>query len=96
MIELFDGYRIIPDECSYMLVKYFGEKVYSDGKLRKHQNIIGYYSTVQNALKALAKELARERLSEAVVGLSGAIEAIDESNKRVEKYIESEIGKYER
>jgi hypothetical protein len=40
--------------------------------------------------------LARERLSEAVVGLSGAIEAIDESNKRVEKYIESEIGKYER
>lgn len=96
MIELFDGYRIVTDEYSYMLVKYNGEKTYSDGKTRKDQKVFGYYPTVQGALKALARELARTKISESVGGLTEAVAAFDESNKRVEKYIESEIGKYER
>lgn len=95
MIELFDGYRIVPDDYSYKLVKYAGDKVYADGKTRKVQKVIGYFPSVESALKSLAKELAREKVSASVGGLTEAIGAIVESNRRVEKYIESEIGKYE-
>ena len=95
MIELFDNWRIIPEEHCYSLAKYYGESKDEKGKLRKQQKIYGYYSSVDGALKALARELSRESLSSSVVGLPGAIQAIKESNERVEKYIESEIGKYE-
>ncbi len=87
MIELVDGYYILVDDYSYALVKERGSIDKRTGKKQLYH--LGYYGTVEKALQALAKELARNKLKGASVGITEAVNAIRESNQTVEKLLEN-------
>ena len=93
MIELFDGYKIDVDDYSYALMRETGSVRKDTGKPKNV--VIGYYGSLSAALIALKGELVRQKLKNASVRLSEAVDAIKESNERVERLIESEIGKNE-
>lgn len=94
MIELFDDWVIIADEYSYALCKRRKSKNTKTGKTQ--YTPVGYYSGLGEALKRLKGEIAREKLKGGSIRLNEAISVIKEANERVEKLIESEIGRYER
>lgn len=93
MIELFDGYKIDVDDYSYALMRETGSIRKDTGKPKNV--VIGCYGSLSAALIALKGELVRQKLKNASVRLSEAVDAIKESNERVERLIESEIGKNE-
>lgn len=90
MIELFDGYFVRVDENCYSLQRHTGHRNKKTGK--EVTKVYGYYSGLEGALKRLAKELAMERHRGGLQGLREAINAIRESNEKVEQYIKSEVG----
>lgn len=90
MIELFDGYFVRVDENCYSLQRRTGRKDKKTGK--DVTKVYGYYTGLEGALKRLAKELAMERHRGGLYGLREAIDAIRESNEKVEQYIKSEVG----
>lgn len=89
MIELFDGWCIGVDEHCYALQRHTKYKR-KDGT--EKLKIYGYYAGLSGALKALSKELARQKHIEGCARLADALAAIRESNEKVEQYIKSEVG----
>lgn len=87
MIELVDGYYILVDDYSFALAKEKGTLDKRTGK--KQFYYLGYYGTVEAALAALARELARNKLKDAHVGITEAVNVIRESNQTVEKLLEN-------
>lgn len=90
MIELFNGYFVRVDENCYSLQRHTGHMSKKTGK--EVAKVYGYYSGLEGALKRLAKELAMEKHRDGLQGLREAINAIRESNEKVEQYIKSEVG----
>lgn len=87
MIELIDDYVILVDDYCYTLAK---KKQTVDKRTGKTKlAYIGYFGTVEGALTALAKQLAKDKLKDAHTDLAGAVDAIRESNDEVKKLLEN-------
>lgn len=91
MIELFDGWKIDVDSMSYTLKKTV------QGKSKKNEPIerdiiFGYYGTLEGALKALGKEIVRDRLKDGSHSLTEAINTVVEARETIEKLIIEKVG----
>lgn len=89
MIELLDNYVLDVDDHCYTLKQDTGK---TDKRGNRVYKTLGYFGDVTGALHALAKELAREKHKQGCTSLNGALNAIRESNTRVENLIKTEIG----
>ena len=92
MIKLPDNYRILVDSTSYNLYRYYG-KVDKNGQDIRAP--IGYYTTLQGALKGFRDELVKRRLSSGEYSVYEAIEAIRDIDNSVKEYIDNKIPEVE-
>lgn len=86
MIRLDDTYAIEVTDTCYALVKVR----LSEGEKTKGQELkmpVGYYTGLQTALNAFAKEFVKDGLRNADIRLSEAIKIIKERSERVEALI---------
>lgn len=88
MIELLDNYVLDVDDHCYTLKQDTGK---TDKRGNRVYKTLGYFGDITGALNALAKELAREKHKHACTSLNEAVNAIRESNARVENLIKTEI-----
>ena len=95
MIKLFDNWVVDVDQNNYTLARITGTRTLKakDGKEIEidEKKVYGYFSGLSEALKALSKELAREKHMNGVNSLQEALTAISESESRVENLIEEAI-----
>lgn len=81
-IKLIDGYECFVDSQNYTLCR---RKRSKDGK--DYLTTLGYFSSLEGALKGLGKALATDALENRSMTLTEAVETIVASNKRLEKFI---------
>ena len=90
MIELFDGWKIGADDLCYTLYQDIPfTKRNGEPDIRK--DIVGFYPSVEAALKALANTLIARDLNDGVYTLREAIDVIQREHKRMEEYIAKEV-----
>lgn len=91
MIILDEDYFITNDQCCWNLEKY---QVVKEGKNagNKVAKVVGYYASLERALKAYRDQLVKAGISGAVRSLEQAIEAIRDINDKVDKRIEDATG----
>lgn len=88
MIKLPDNYRILVDSTSYNLYRYYG-KVDKNGQ--DIRTPIGYYTTLQGALKGFRDELVKRELNRGEYSVYEAIEVIRDIDNSVKEYIDNKI-----
>lgn len=95
MIKLFDNWVVDVDPNNYTLARITGTRTLKakDGKEveTEEKKVYGYFPGLSEALKALSKELAREKHMNGVNSLQEALTAISESEARVENLIEEAV-----
>lgn len=87
MIKLFDNWVIDVDSTSYTLKRIVSGKS-KKGEPIERDDIKGYYSTLEGALKALGKEIVKDELKDGLYTLTDALDIVVEARKKVEKLIE--------
>ena len=87
MIELFDNWVILVDDYNYCLAKYKGTRTKED-KDEPVYHRVGWYSSLDSALRHLGERIAREKLERSCQSLYEAVQTIKESNARVEELLQ--------
>lgn len=87
MIELVDGWLIDVDSMSYTLKRRL-KGTSKKGEPIERDEIHGYYSSLEGALKALGREIVRENLKDGSHTLTDALSIVSEARKTVEDLIE--------
>ena len=87
MIKVIDDWyvEIESNPTNYILKRGNGER---DAKSRCKDKVYGYYNSLQNAIKALRKEIITDKLSDGFRTLSEAFQTIRELDTRFDKIIE--------
>ena len=87
MIQIIDDWyvEIESNPTNYILKRGSGER---DAKGRCRDKVYGYFTSLQNAIKALRKEMIADKLSSGFHTLSQAFQTIREMDSRIEKVIE--------
>lgn len=87
MIKVIDDWyvEIESNPTNYILRRGNGER---DAKSRCKDKIYGYYSSLQNAIKALRKEMLADEFSSGSRTISEAFQTIREIDARFDKIIE--------
>lgn len=81
-IKLIDGYECFVDSQNYTLARRRKNQ-----KGEEYITTLGYYSSLEGALRGLGRALATDALENRSMGLTDAVRTIVESNKRLEKFI---------
>lgn len=93
MIELFDNWIIDVDEKNYILARIVGkakQKTKSGDYIEvDSKKTYGYFSTLSEALNALAKTLAMQGHMTDRMTLKEAVDAIQRSNNKVAELLET-------
>ena len=93
MIELFDNWIIDVDEKNYILTRIVGkvkQKTKSGDYIEvDNKKVYGYFSSLSEALKALAKALAMQGHMTDRMTLEEAVGAIQRSNDKVAELLET-------
>ena len=87
MIKIIDDWyvEIESNPTNYILKRGSGER---DAKGRCKDKVYGYYNSLQNAIKALRKEMIADKLSSGFRTISEAFQTIRELDARFDKIIE--------
>lgn len=87
MIQIIDNWyvEIESNPTNYILKRGSGER---DAKGRCRDKVYGYFTSLQNAIKALRKEMITDKLSSGFHTLPQAFQTIREIDSRIEKVIE--------
>lgn len=89
MIKLVNGYVVKIDTLGYTLML-------TTDKTDKHGKTVykslGYYSTLQSAIKACIREINREQFSKNTYSLAEAIKIIEENNKLMSDLLTERFG----
>lgn len=81
-IKLIDGYECFVDSQNYTLARRRKNQ-----KGEEYITTLGYYSSLERALRGLGRALATDALGNRSMGLTDAVRTIVESNKRLEELI---------
>lgn len=81
-IKLIDGYECFVDSQNYTLARRRKNQ-----KGEEYLTTLGYYSSLEGALRGLGRALATDALENRSMGLTDAVRTIVESNKRLEELI---------
>lgn len=81
-IKLIDGYECFVDSMNYMLCRRKKNR-----KGEEYLTTIGYFSSLEGALRGLGKVLATDALENRSMTLTEAVRTIVASNERLEKFI---------
>lgn len=84
MIRLVDGYYINAEAVGYSLCKGAPRIEKKRGKEHVHNNIVGFYGTVEQAIKGCCMEMVHDYVSENDFELDEAVTAIRAICKRIE------------
>ena len=87
MIKIIDDWyvEIESNPTNYILKRGSGER---DAKGRCKDKVYGYYNSLQNAIKALRKEMLADKFSSGSRTISEAFQTIRELDTRFDKIIE--------
>ena len=87
MIQIIDNWyvEIESNPTNYILKRGSGER---DAKGRCRDKVYGYFTSLQNAVKALRKEMIADKLSSGSRTISEAFQTIRELDARFDKIIE--------
>lgn len=91
MIELFGNWKIDVDSMAYTLKKVVNGTS-KKGEPIVREDIKGYYGTFEGALKALGKEIVKDKLKDGPYTLTEALNVVREARETVERLIEQEVG----
>ena len=93
MVRINNDYLIECDEVQYIL-KQDKHKitVEKDGRERPVMDVIGYYATLENALKGYADYMVRKRHAETEFTVYDALIVIREERKKLEELIAKHTG----
>lgn len=93
MVDLGNGYFVIPTNYGYNLVEDKGVKDKKTGK--PCYDTISYHGSLAAAINAAMQELQRERLSDRIYTLEEAIEIIVQTQKHFEDILKEAVYKNE-
>lgn len=87
MIQIIDDWyvEIESNPTNYILKRGSGER---DAKGRCRDKVYGYFTSLQNALKALRKEIVTDKLKDGTHTLVEAVDTIIKEDTRFEKIME--------
>lgn len=91
MITLFDNWVIDVDSSCYTLKRVVNGKN-KKGEDVTRDDIRGYYNSLEGTLRALGKEIVRDRLKDGSHSLTEAINTVVEARETIEKLIIEKVG----